>query len=75
MSPTGVHLRSEVREMTRTERTETAPDAAEAARRARFGTLPERVRVEDTVEERPATAPDPARDAYSADEWLVRYCL
>ncbi|KPI13239.1 MULTISPECIES: hypothetical protein [Streptomyces] len=61
--------------MTRTERTETAPDAAEAARRARFGTLPERVRVEDTVEERPATVPDPARDAYSADEWLVRYCL
>jgi hypothetical protein len=61
--------------MTQTERTKTVPDAAEAARRARFGTLPERVRVEDTVEERPATVPDPARDAYNADEWLVRYCL
>ncbi|MGP4006003.1 hypothetical protein [Streptomyces sp. 4N124] len=49
--------------------------AAETARRARFGTLPERVRLEDTVEERPATAPDPARDAYNEDEWLVRYAL
>ncbi|MFK0023671.1 hypothetical protein [Streptomyces sp. NPDC090798] len=61
--------------MPQTERTEKAPDAAEAARRARFGTLPERVRVEDTVEERPATVPDPARDAYNEDEWLVRNCL
>jgi hypothetical protein len=80
MSPTAVLIpkcsyRSEVREMTQAERTEKAPDAAEAARRARFGALPERIRVEDTVEERPATVPDPARDAYSADEWLVRYCL
>ncbi|MFB4267984.1 hypothetical protein [Nonomuraea sp. GTA35] len=44
------------------------------ARRARFGRLPERVRLEDTVEERPAIAPDPAQWAYDADEWLVRYC-
>ncbi|MFI6739309.1 hypothetical protein ACIBI9_40840 [Nonomuraea sp. NPDC050451] len=50
-------------------------DLAEAARRARFGRLPERVRLEDTVEEHAATAPDPARDAYDSDEWLVRYCL
>ncbi|GAA1220344.1 hypothetical protein GCM10009578_073560 [Streptomyces rhizosphaericus] len=50
-------------------------DAAEARRRARFGTLPERVRAEDMVEERPATAPDSARDAYDSDEWLVRTCL
>jgi hypothetical protein len=61
--------------MTRTERTEKTPDTGEAARRARFGRLPERIRVEDTVEERPATAPDPARDAYNEDEWLVRTCL
>ncbi|MFF5966720.1 hypothetical protein ACFY64_23910 [Streptomyces collinus] len=46
-----------------------------AARRARFGTLPEPVRVEDMVEERAASVPDPARTAYNQDEWLVRYCL
>lgn len=50
-------------------------DAAATARHARFGRLPEPVRVEDMVEERPAVAPDPARDAYDPDEWLVRYCL
>ncbi|GHA11215.1 hypothetical protein GCM10010372_08920 [Streptomyces tauricus] len=51
------------------------PDVAEAARRARFGSLPERVRLADTVEERPATALDPARNAYNDDEWLVRTCI
>ncbi|MER5405874.1 hypothetical protein [Streptomyces sp. NPDC002769] len=52
------------------------PGMAEAAvRRARFGALPERIRLEDTIEERPATVPDPARDAYNEDEWLVRTCL
>ncbi|MEU1662176.1 hypothetical protein ABZ547_00970 [Streptomyces sparsogenes] len=56
-------------------RTREVPDEAEAARRARFGALPERIRVEDTVEERAATAPDPARDRYDPDEWLVRHCL
>jgi hypothetical protein len=50
-------------------------DSAETARRARFGKLPERVRLEDTVEELPATRPDPALDNYNPDEWLVRYCL
>lgn len=50
-------------------------DGAAAARHARFGRLPEPVRVEDMVEERPAAAPDPARHAYDPDEWLVRYCL
>lgn len=54
---------------------QTAAREAEAARRARFGRLPERIRLEQTVEERPATVPDPARDTYNADEWLVRYCL
>ncbi|MFI6034687.1 hypothetical protein ACIBBD_11095 [Streptomyces sp. NPDC051315] len=52
-----------------------AEDTATTLRRARFGALPERIRPEDTVEERPATAPDPARDAYNPDEWMVRYCL
>lgn len=51
------------------------PDVAEAARRARFGSLPERVRLADTVEERPTTALDPARNAYNDDEWLVRTCI
>lgn len=49
--------------------------AAATARQARFGRLPEPVRVEDMVEERPAVTPDPARHAYDPDEWLVRYCL
>ncbi|MER6074462.1 hypothetical protein ABT187_37710 [Streptomyces sp. NPDC001817] len=40
----------------------------------RFGTLPERIRPEDMVETRPATLPDPARDTYNPDEWLIRYC-
>ncbi|WP_431954959.1 hypothetical protein [Actinacidiphila sp. bgisy167] len=51
------------------------PDAAATARKARFGKLPERVRPDQMIQERPAAAPDPARNAYSADEWLVRYCL
>ncbi|MEU5595871.1 hypothetical protein [Streptomyces sp. NPDC020298] len=59
-----------------TQATEGTQDTAEAgARRSRFGALPEPVRLEDTVEERPATRPDPARDAYNPDEWMVRYCL
>ncbi|GHI03280.1 hypothetical protein AQI88_01265 [Streptomyces cellostaticus] len=40
----------------------------------RFSRLPERIRPQDTVETKPATLPDPARDAYNADEWLIRYC-
>ncbi|MEU0250510.1 hypothetical protein ABZ192_40685 [Streptomyces sp. NPDC006235] len=50
-------------------------EAEAAARQARFGTLPEPVRLEDTVEERAAGVLDPARTAYNQDEWLVRYCL
>ncbi|MEU2434487.1 MULTISPECIES: hypothetical protein [unclassified Streptomyces] len=50
-------------------------DAAQVVRRLRFSKLPERIRLEDTVEERPAVAHDPARDAYNPDEWLVRVCL
>ena len=56
-------------------REEKAPDAAEAARRMRFGRLPERVGLADTAEERPAVPADPARDTYNPDEWLVRTCL
>ena len=54
-------------------RTSQDTDAA-AARRTRFGTLPERIRLQDTVETSPATVPDPARDTYNPDEWLIRYC-
>jgi hypothetical protein len=50
-------------------------DAAGEARRARFGTLPERVRPQDTVEEQAVTVPDPAKDTYHADDWVVRYGL
>lgn len=50
-----------------------SPDAAEIVRRARFGELPRRIRPEETVEERKATASDPARDTYNVHEWLVRY--
>ncbi|MBL1085897.1 hypothetical protein JK359_28685 [Streptomyces actinomycinicus] len=60
----------------RTEPRTTPQDAAEAAslRRDRFGSLPERIRPEDTVETKAATVPDPARDTYNPDEWLIRYC-
>ena len=50
-------------------------DTANTVRRARFGKLPERIPPERLVEEQPATAPDPARDAYSSDDWLTRTCL
>ncbi|MFE2089917.1 hypothetical protein [Streptomyces sp. NPDC059460] len=45
-----------------------SPEAAETARRARFGKLPERIPLEEMVEERAATVPDPAKDTYNADE-------
>jgi hypothetical protein len=50
-------------------------ETAEAARQARFGQLPERIRLEDMVAAQPASVPDPAKGAYNEDEWLVRYCL
>jgi hypothetical protein len=52
-----------------------ATDAAGATRRERFGTLPERVRPQEMVEERAVTVPDPAKDTYHADDWVVRYGL
>ncbi|MFF7215626.1 hypothetical protein ACFZAU_34660 [Streptomyces sp. NPDC008238] len=47
-------------------------DEAAQSRRARFGKLPDRIRPEDTFVETPATAPQPARDTYNPDEWLIR---
>ncbi|MEU5249435.1 hypothetical protein AB0G81_36170 [Streptomyces asoensis] len=57
------------------ERTPESSGAAQERRRARFGALPERVRPQDMVEERPATPRDPARDAYDPDGVAVRYGL
>lgn len=51
------------------------PDPDEAARHARFGALPARIPLEDTVQALPATPPDPSRDTYDADEWLTRNAL
>jgi hypothetical protein len=50
-------------------------DEARTARRLRFSRLPERIRWDDMVEERPAVARDSARFSYNPDEWLVRTCL
>ncbi|MFF4232405.1 hypothetical protein [Streptomyces sp. NPDC001820] len=52
-----------------------SPDPAETTRRARFSELPKRLLSEEMVEEQVATVPDPAKNTYNADEWLVRYCL
>ena len=52
-----------------------APETAAAVRQARFGHLPERIRLEDMVAAQSASVPDPAKGAYNEDEWLVRYCL
>jgi hypothetical protein len=51
-------------------------DSAAAARRARFGTLPERIRYEEMVEEKAATPMDPARYAYDPEgSWMSFNCL
>ncbi|MFD3457960.1 hypothetical protein ACFWVC_38040 [Streptomyces sp. NPDC058691] len=46
-------------------------DAAAAARRARFGALPERVRPEDTTEVIPLIARYPSQDHYDHEKWLT----
>lgn len=47
-----------------------------AARRARFGSLPERIRAEDMVEEKAATPSDPTRHAFDAEgSWRSFSCL
>lgn len=54
---------------------EAGADPSAAARRARFGSLPGRVRFEDMVEEQ-VVPKDPARDAYAAAGSLISYaCL
>lgn len=56
--------------------TKNAMDTAAAARRARFGALPERVSYDAMVEERPAAPRDPARDAFdAAGAWASFNCL
>ncbi|RNG21653.1 hypothetical protein [Streptomyces botrytidirepellens] len=51
-------------------------DGTAAARRARFGTLPERIRYEDMVEEETATTKDPKRQAYDPEgSWMSFSCL
>jgi hypothetical protein len=51
-------------------------DGAGAARRARFGKLPERIKYEDMVEERTAGPNDPTRYAYGPEaSWTSFSCL
>ncbi|CAL9345127.1 hypothetical protein [Streptomyces pilosus] len=47
-------------------------DAAQTRRRLRFSKLPERVRLEDTVEERPAVTHHSASHSHNPDWWLIR---
>lgn len=47
-------------------------DAAQLQRSLRFSKLPDRIRLEDTVEERPAVPHDADGGAYNADWWLIR---
>ncbi|MGW7265965.1 hypothetical protein [Streptomyces sp. NPDC054842] len=55
---------------------QTTTDSAAAARHARFGQLPERVRYEDTVEEKAATPHDAARNTYNPEgSWNSFSCL
>ncbi|MFJ8358155.1 hypothetical protein [Streptomyces sp. NPDC093984] len=55
---------------------QSALDSAAAARQARFGKLPERIRFEDMVEEKQAASNDPARDAYDPEgSWMSFSCL
>lgn len=51
-------------------------DSTATARHVRFGTLPERVKYEDLVEERPATPGDPARYVHHPEgSWTTFSCL
>ncbi|MFC4517038.1 MULTISPECIES: hypothetical protein [Streptomyces] len=54
---------------------DTTADTA-AARRARFGRLPERIRYEDMVEERAASVNDSARHAHDSEgSWKFFSCV
>ncbi|MEU3878192.1 hypothetical protein [Streptomyces sp. NPDC029704] len=51
-------------------------DGAAAARRARFGRLPARIRPENMVEEKAATTNDPARHVHDPEtSWTSFSCL
>lgn len=53
-----------------------ATDSAAAARRTRFGELPERIRYEEMGEEKAATPHDPTRYAYDPERsWTSFSCL
>ncbi|MEV5571344.1 hypothetical protein AB0L06_14935 [Spirillospora sp. NPDC052269] len=56
--------------------TGTETGTAAAVRHARFGALPERVALKDTVEEKPVASPNPMADVYDPDGLGVRFsCL
>jgi hypothetical protein len=53
-----------------------AADGAAAARRARFGKLPERIHYDDMVEGKAATPNDPACGTYDPEgSWMSFSCL
>ncbi|MBA2945239.1 hypothetical protein [Streptomyces himalayensis] len=53
-----------------------ATDSAAAARRTRFGKLPERIRHDEMVEEKAVAPNDPARYAYDPERsWTSFSCL
>ncbi len=52
------------------ERTSAAPAHRQPS--PRFSKLPEPIRLEDTVEERPAVPHDSVSGAYNPDWWLIR---
>ncbi|MEU6530947.1 hypothetical protein ABZ869_17400 [Streptomyces sp. NPDC046928] len=54
------------------EHARTTADPAQRRRSLRFSSLPEPVRLEDTVEEWPAVAHDARSGAYDPDWWLIR---
>ncbi len=55
---------------------EKATDSAAAARRTRFGKLPERIRHDEMVEEKAVAPNDPARYAYDPERsWTSFSCL
>ncbi|MDC2956827.1 hypothetical protein PO587_20365 [Streptomyces gilvifuscus] len=50
----------------------TTADPAQRQRSLRFSKLPERVRLEETVEERAAVPHNTVSGAYNPDWWLIR---
>ncbi|MEU1072926.1 MULTISPECIES: hypothetical protein [unclassified Streptomyces] len=53
-----------------------ATDNTAALRRARFGSLPDRIRQEDMVEEKAATPVDPTPHAFNSEaSWRSFSCL